>query len=148
MKADRLVAILTMALGSVLIQQGVKLPPGREGAPGPGFFPLWIGVGLISLSLVLLIRPAGEQSTRDLLPRKDEAWRVVWVLCSLVLYTWVLKPLGFVIATFLLFLSLLQFYRRGRWWTAVFLSLGAILGSYWLFAKVFELPLPEGVLGF
>ncbi len=146
MKADRLASILTLALGLLLIHQGANLPSGKEGAPGPGFFPVWIGIALAALSVVLLIRPASGQKTRDLLPREDGCRRVVWVLASLVLYTLLLKPLGFIIATFLLFLSLLQFYQRGRWWVAVSLSLGAVLGSYWLFARLFEMPLPEGLL--
>jgi hypothetical protein len=146
MKADRVGAILALALGFLLISQGVKLPPGKEGAPGPGFFPVWIGVGLISLSLLLLIRPSGRQKVGDLLPRKKEAFRVGWVLGTLIFYAALLKPLGFIIATFFLFLILLQFYQRGRWWVAVALSLAAVLGSYWLFARFFEMPLPEGLL--
>jgi len=146
MKADRLGSTLTLGLGLLLIQQGINLPPGKEGAPGPGFFPVWIGIGLIALSLVLLLRPTTDQKTRDLLPRKDEAFRVAWVLALLIFYTLLLKPLGFIIATFLLFLGLLQFYRRGRWWVAISLSLATVIGSYWLFAKFFEMPLPEGLL--
>jgi putative tricarboxylic transport membrane protein len=146
MKADRAGAILALALGFLLISQGVKLPPGKEGAPGPGFFPVWIGVGLMALSLIPLIRPSGGQKVGDLLPRGNEAVRVAWVLVALILYAALLKPLGFIIATFSLFLILLQFYRRGRWWVAVALSLAAVLGSYWLFARFFEMPLPEGLL--
>jgi len=146
MKADRAGAVLALALGILLIFQGGKLPPGKEGAPGPGFFPVWIGFGLISLSLLLLIRPLGGQKFGDLFPRGNEALRVVRVLLTLILYAALLKPLGFIIATFCLFLVLLQFYQRGRWWVAVALSLAAVLGSYWLFARVFEMPLPEGLL--
>jgi hypothetical protein len=80
------------------------------------------------------------------LPRGNEAIRVVWVLVTLILYAALLKPLGFIIATFSLFLVLLQFYQRGRWWVAVALSFAAVLGSYWLFARFFEMPLPEGLL--
>jgi putative tricarboxylic transport membrane protein len=146
MKADRVGSILTLALGFLLIYQGSRLPPGDGGTPGPGSFPVWIGVGLVALSLALLIRPSVDHRIKDLLPRKDEARRVAWVLSSLIFYTLLLKSLGFVISTFLLFLALLQFYRRGKWWIAVSLSLAAVLGSYWLFAKFFDIPLPEGPL--
>jgi putative tricarboxylic transport membrane protein len=146
MNADRAGAIFALALGILLISQGIKLPPGKDGAPGPGSFPVWIGVGLISLSLIPLIRHSGRQKVGDLLPHGNEAIRVAWVLVTLILYAALLKPLGFLIATFSLFLTLLQFYQRGRWWVAVALSLAAVLGSYWLFARFFEMPLPEGLL--
>ena len=146
MKADRAGAIFALALGFLLISLGGKLPSGKEGAPGPGFFPVWIGVGLIALSLIPLIRPSGEQKVGDLFPGGKEALRVGWVLVTLILYAALLKPLGFILATFFLFLILLQFYQRGRWWIAVALSLAAVLGSYWLFARFFEMPLPEGLL--
>lgn len=148
MKADRLGSILSMGLGWILIHQGRMLPPGKEGAPGPGFFPVWIGVALVALSFLLLIRPSSGQKTRDLFPGMDEARRVVFVLASLILYTLLLKFLGFIVATFFLFLGLLQFYRRGRWWVAISLSLGTVLGSFWLFARFFEIPLPEGLWTF
>ena len=148
MKSDRVSAILNLILGSFLIWQGIKLPPGKEGAPGAGFFPVWIGAGMILLSSVLFLRPQGAQMFGSLLPRGDEARRVGLVLSALILYAAVLKPVGFVIATFLLFLVLLQFYQRGRWWTAAALSLAAVLGSYWLFAGVFDMPLPPGLLTF
>ncbi len=146
MKADRAAAILGLALGILLLSQGIKLPPGKEGAPGPGFFPVWIGVALLAFSALLWIRPQGAQLLRGLFPRKKEAGRVAWVMAALILYAVLLKPVGFLISTFLLFLTLLQFYQRGRWWAAVALSLAAVLGSYWLFARIFEMPLPEGLL--
>ena len=146
MKADRAGAILGLALGFFLIFQGIKLPPGKEGAPGPGFFPVWIGVALMVFAVFLWVRPQGTQRLGDLFPRGKEARRVAWALAALILYTALLKPVGFLITTFLLFLTLLQFYQRGRWWAAVALSLAAVLGSYWLFARFFEMPLPEGLL--
>jgi putative tricarboxylic transport membrane protein len=146
MKADRAGAILGLALGILLISLGIKLPPGKEGAPGPGFFPVWIGVGLLAFSVFLWVRPQGTQRLGDLFPRGKEARRVAWALLALILYAALLKPIGFLITTFLLFLTLLQFYQRGRWWAAVALSLAAVLGSYWLFARFFEMPLPEGLL--
>jgi len=146
MKADRAGAVLGLALGILLISQGIQLPLGKEGAPGPGFFPVWVGAGLMAFAVLLWVRPQGTLRMGDLLPRGKEARRVAWVLGALILYAALLKPVGFLISTFFLFLTLLQFYQRGRWWAAVALSLAAVLGSYWLFARFFEMPLPEGLM--
>jgi len=145
MKADRYGAILLIALGGLFVYEGAKLPSGEGGAPGAGFMPFWIGVGLIGLAVPLLIRPVVNRRFLDLVPRGAEGRRVGSVLAALAIYPLVLKPVGFLLSTFVLFLFLLQFYRRGPWWLAVVLSLTAVLGSFWLFARFFEMPLPEGV---
>jgi len=145
MKAERYGALLLIALGGLFVYEGAKLPSGEGGAPGAGFMPFWIGIGLIGFAIPLLIRPVGNQRLLDVVPHGSEGWRVGAALGALAIYPLILKPVGFLLSTFGLFLFLLQFYRRGSWWFAIALSLAAVLGSYWLFARFFEMPLPEGV---
>ena len=145
-KADRVGGILTFCLGIVFVHQGIQLYPGTDGAPGSGFFPMWVGVCLMALSLLLLIRPLGSKTMDEVIPQREEGKRVLLTLVILVMYTLLLKSLGFIIATFLLFLILLQLFERGRWGVAIAISLAAVLGSYWLFVKFFDLVLPGGLL--
>ena len=100
----------------------------------------------MALSLLLLIRPLGSKTMDEVIPQREEGKRVLLTLVILVMYTLLLKPLGFIIATFLLFLILLQLFERGRWGVAIAISLTAVLGSYWLFVKFFDLVLPGGLL--
>lgn len=146
MQADRVGAIFFLGLGALFLYQGWQLPPGAEGAPGSGFFPMWVGVCLMLLSLPLLIRPLGSKTMDEVIPQRGERKRVSLTMVILVMYTLLLKPLGFIIATFLLFLILLQLFERGRWGVAIAISLAAVLGSYWLFVKFFDLVLPGGLL--
>ena len=146
MKADRAGGVLVFALGAVFSHQGAKLPPGSDGAPGAGFFPMWVGIALMILSLPLIFkRDKASKSLKELIPREKEGLRVILAFVPLVIYTLLLKPLGFIIATFALFLFLLQVFERGRWGVAIIISLAAALGSYWIFVKFFSLMLPEGV---
>ena len=76
MKAERYGALLLIALGGLFVCEGAKLPSGEGGAPGAGFMPFWIGIGLIGFAIPLLIRPAGNQRLLDVVPHGSEGWRV------------------------------------------------------------------------
>jgi putative tricarboxylic transport membrane protein len=146
MKADRVGGIGFFALGILYVYQGGRLPPGAEGALGSGFFPILIGICLMLLSIPLLIRPKDSKMMKDVIPKGGEGRRVLQTILVFMLSVLLLKPLGFLLTTFLLFLTLLQLYERGRWPAAIVLSLAAVLGSYWLFVKLFDLVLPQGLL--
>jgi putative tricarboxylic transport membrane protein len=145
--ADRAGAIVTTVVGLFLIWQGNLLPAG-EGAPGPGFFPICTGAGLVVLSVVLLIRPTVKTTIRDLFPLWDKFKPVIEVQLVLVLYAFLLEPLGFILSTSALFLVLLQYHERSNWFFAVLLSVVSTSGSYWLFSKLFDVPLPKGLFAF
>jgi putative tricarboxylic transport membrane protein len=123
------------------------MPPGFYNATGPGFLPMWVGVALIAFSVPLLIRPTpGSRPLRDFLPHGEGGRRALMVLAALVAYTLVLDWVGFLIASFLLILALLQMVERGRWPAAVAISLVAVIATYWLFVKFLGLILPGGLL--
>jgi putative tricarboxylic transport membrane protein len=146
MKVDQAGGILVFVLGAVFLYAGAKLPPGSDGAPGAGFFPMWVGIALMLLSLPLIFkRDKAGKSLKGIIPREKEGVRVILAMAPLVIYTIFLKPLGFIITTFALFLFLLQAFERGRWAIAIIISLTTALGFYWIFVKFFNVMLPEGV---
>jgi len=149
MKTDRAGSLITAALGAFLIWQGSLLPKGDSGSPGSGFFPKVIGVGLIALSVILFIWPSHKTTVKDLLPSNLQTKQVAWFIFVLIVYTLLLKPLGFIIATFLLITVLMQSYHRSKNWPiTVLFALALTLASYWLFAKIFAVSLPEGLFAF
>ena len=54
--ADQVFAAALLALGAYIIRNALAYGYMRDALPGPGFFPLWIGLGLIALSAVNLVR--------------------------------------------------------------------------------------------
>jgi putative tricarboxylic transport membrane protein len=122
---------------------------GADG-PGPGFFPLWYGVAMVVLSLVLiginlLRRVAGVHAAP-----------VDWRRIRHALFTWaafavsiaLLKPLGFLASFALLtFFVVAGIYRRPVR-SALTIAFSAALGFYLLFPLALNVSLPVGVLGF
>lgn len=121
---------------------------GRDG-PGPGFFPLWYGIAMVALSLLLVALSFGG---RDAESRKAVNWREVasglFAWAGLALCVGLLKVLGFVLAfgLFVFFLVAILYRRPLR--TAAAVAVGMTLGFYLLFPLALSTELPVGVLGF
>jgi putative tricarboxylic transport membrane protein len=76
--------------------------------PGPGFFPIWIGVLLTALSAAVLVQgarsgPGVEEAAADepFFPSPAAAWRIVRLLAALLVVWCVLDVLGFRLTIFL-----------------------------------------------
>src|SRR3970282_2870239 len=54
-KKELLSGICIGFFGVYVAFEALKLPYVSEFGPGPGFFPLWIGIGLTLLSLLLIV---------------------------------------------------------------------------------------------
>jgi len=117
--------------------------------PGPGFFPLWYGLCMIALALLLMVTSLRQ---RPGAPREPVNWRrfgrAMTAWAALALCVGLLKSLGFL-ASFGLFTFFLVavMYRRPLG-TAFAVSVGMALGFYLLFAVALNVALPVGRLGF
>ena len=117
--------------------------------PGPGFFPLWYGIAMVALSLLLVAtsfrRPSGE-------PGKAVNWgefgRAMTAWAALAACIGLLKILGFLLAfgLFTFFLVAVMYRRTLR--AAAAVSLGVSLGFYLLFPLALNVALPVGRFGF
>ncbi len=121
---------------------------GAEG-PGPGFFPLWYGIGLIVLSLVLMVmhaqkapEPASVSTGKGGMSRAFATWAALVVCVAL------LKVLGFIVAFALFTLFIVRFLYREPLGKALAVAVGGAVGFYLLFDVALNVALPAGMLGF
>ena len=142
--------------GAVLAGIGVFITIEAKGweylgpdGPGPGFFPLWYGIAMVALSLLLVVTSVRQQSGA---PEKAVNWREVgramlaWA--GLALCVGMLKILGFLLAFGLFTLFLVAVMYRRPLGTAAAVAVGACLGFYLLFPLALNVALPVGKLGF
>jgi len=150
-KADQWSGIALSILSAGMISAALRLPYGNLHNPGPGFFPLWLGVILGGMSIALFVQTTrGKESERTLkeILEEDVRWgKVLLVLGALILYGFLMDTIGFLIVTFLLMIVLLKFIEPQPWKVVIAWALGGSVGSYLIFEVWMKLRLPKGFLG-
>jgi putative tricarboxylic transport membrane protein len=117
--------------------------------PGPGFFPLWYGICMVALS-VLLVATSFAQTAGT--PARAVNWgevgRALGAWVGLALCVGFLKILGFLLAFSLFTFFLVAVMYRRSLGTAATVSIGMAVGIYLLFPFALNVALPVGKLGF
>ena len=138
------------ALGVYVILQARQWEYLGPDGPGPGFFPLWYGIGLVVLSLALV----ATNVRRAQAPRAAGAGqgggkgRALAAWLGLVACVALLKPLGFLASFALFCLFLVRFLYGQSLAKSGAIAVGGALGFYLVFDVALNIGLPSGVLGF
>ncbi len=138
---------LVVAIGIVLLS--LKYGVGTLHEPGPGFITFFAGAILIVLSLALFFsnfRDHADRSSLSSLWAGLETGKVLYVILLLVAYIFLLKPVGFLISTFLLLILLFGVKGSYRLKTILLMSLLVTAGSYLVFEIWLGAQLPKGIL--
>jgi putative tricarboxylic transport membrane protein len=137
------------ALGVYVILEARQWEYLGPDGPGPGFFPVWYGIGLVALSLALIAmslrRAAAPAARADDGSRKG---RAVAAWLGLVACVALLKPLGFLVSFALFSAFLVRFLYGQSLAKSVAVATGGALGFYLVFDVALNVSLPSGVLGF
>ena len=138
---------LVVAIGIVLLS--MRYGVGTLHEPGPGFITFFAGAILIVLSLALFFsnfRDRADRSSLWSLWAGLETGKVLYVILLLVAYIFLLKPVGFLISTFLLLVLLFRVKGSYRLKTVLLMSLLVTAGSYLVFEIWLKAQLPKGIL--
>jgi hypothetical protein len=150
-KADQWSGLVLLILAGFICWGSIFLPYGNIHNPGPGFFPLWLGIILGAMAIGLILKAKRQKKEvrglQDILAEKVRWEKVLLVLFALVLYGYLMNFLGFLIVTFLLMAFLLRFIEPHPWKSVIGWTLIGSLGSYLIFEVWMKLRLPKGFLG-
>ena len=149
---------LILAVGLVYEIMALNMPRGRLSYPGPGLFPMVIGIFIIATALGCLLqevlpRKRGAGPAAPPLPNQDSAApgdrnvKKTFQLTALMIgYTLVLKPLGFLISICAFLVVAIRIFGYRRWFPA--LAMAAVIAgiSYVSFVLWLKVPLPLGIL--
>jgi putative tricarboxylic transport membrane protein len=116
--------------------------------PGPGFFPFWLSLIGLGLTIVILIESVRNKADSGLdLPDRQAAIQGSAVLFALAAATVLFEPLGFRL-TMLVFIAGLLFVLGARSPSAILITAAAgSFGVYHVFLHWLKVPLPIGMLG-
>jgi putative tricarboxylic transport membrane protein len=134
----------------VMSREAFRLPLGEIKDPGPGFFPLLIGLVTGLLALIALFHSLrekkGASASRPAEPLRW--WNLVVILAALMAYALTLEKVGFMINTFLFMFLLLKVVDPQTWKKAVLAASITAVTSDLFFNVLLGAQIPSGILGF
>jgi putative tricarboxylic transport membrane protein len=149
-KGNSIVGACLAAFGIYVISVASKLPYVSEVGPGPGFFPLWLGIGLIIFSSCLVLSSSSAFTNES---RGDtSSWRASgralsgWfgLMVAIALFGWIGFTVSFVVLTVFLIVAL----DRRPFLLSVGIGIGLAMAFHLLFVIALDVPLPAGPWGF
>jgi putative tricarboxylic transport membrane protein len=137
------------AFGIYVISVASRLPYVSEVGPGPGFFPLWIGIGLLVFASLLMAASLFDSVKRNL---DGSSWRAAgravagWggLMVAITLFPWIGFSLSFVILTVFLIVAL----DRRPALLALGVGIGLAVAFHLIFVVGLDVSLPSAPWGF
>jgi putative tricarboxylic transport membrane protein len=121
--------------------------------PGPGSYPLLLGLLLIALSLKLLLSDRLQKHSSDkentTPPSTSAGWkRVLVIVLILIVAVFCFETIGYLLTFFFMVMFLMISARSKNWRQILLTSFLSALGVYLVFVLLLKQPLPIGLLGF
>jgi putative tricarboxylic transport membrane protein len=155
-RANQITGIILLIFSGYVVMTSMQMPlraiTGRTSfAPSTGFLPLWLGIIMAILSILLIVNATLQQadSSREaIFPRGRALMAVVLFLAGLAAYIALLEVLGYLSATALLTAFLLRFVMQASWKTTLLVAVGASVVLFVIFHVLLHVDLPKNMFGF
>lgn len=145
---ERVVALAVLSVSGAYLAYALRMPLGTMARPGAGFYPVAVGAFACGVALVVTAmvfrRAAAGGGVIETTEAADGGPRPVWpAAATLAGFTLLMPWLGYPLAALLFVAALLR--QLGAGWRSTLLA--AVLsaeGSYYLFAILLGVTLPQG----
>lgn len=146
---DLISSTILFLIGLFIIFYAPQFGLGSPSMPGPGFMPFLTGLVICSFSMITFLRAFLDKAGGI-----EEIWakikfqKLIFTILILIIYTLLLKKIGFIVCTFFLILILVRYTGSRTWFVSILCGgLSSIL-SYLLFETWLKAQLPKGIFGF
>lgn len=149
-KGNFISAACLAAFGTYVISVAARLDYVSEVGPGPGFFPLWLGIGLVLFASGLMLaslsisrsKAKGESKSWKAAGRALAAWLALMVAIAL------LGSIGFAVSFIVLTMFLIVALDRRPTLLAVGVGIGLAVSFHLIFVVALDVSLPKAFWGF
>jgi len=149
-KGDLIAGAVLAAFGIYVITVAAKLPYVSDVGPGHGFFPLWLGIGLVVFAAGLIFtsftfsvnKAKSSSQSWNSTVRPLAGWLAVMVAVAL------LGKIGFALSFVILTVFLVVALDRRPIGLAVGIAVGLAVAFHLVFVVALDVPLPKAVWGF
>ena len=137
---------LGLIFAILYLLEGQGLPLGRMRAPGPGIFPLIVGIIFAAVSIGVIIDALKSQHPGQVsFPKGEDLTRVLLVSGSFLLYVVLMDVLGFIVSTLGLVLCFTKIVGKVSWPVAIASSAFVTLAVWAVFVLALGVRLPTGI---
>ena len=158
-RKDALSSAVLLLIGSGYLWYDSRYSLDTLANPGPGIFPLMVGLLLVALTVtqlarsggrLLLTRPTAKPGSPAACPpdasSQTRTEGIPWLMVGiLVLYLMVVSRIGFLTSTFVLVIICSKLMGTSGWKRPVLLAAGLIVACHFLFSVWLKVPLPTGL---
>ncbi len=122
---------------------------GTASMPGSGFMPFLAGIFICIFSALTFLQAyCKKEGETEKLWKNIQFRKLIFILSGLLIYTFFLDIVGFLICTFLLILFFVHFVGSENWLRSIVGAVMTSILSYLLFDTWLQANLPKGILGF
>ena len=141
------VAVIGVILSIIYLLCSAKYPMGSWRDPGPGLYPLLVGILILICSLGTALEARYEMANEKIgWPRGADLSRIVGLVVAMFAYFILLPFVGHLIASLGVVFAGLHLMGGLRWPLKILLTFSISGGSYYLFVILLAVPLPKGEL--
>lgn len=147
--ANRLVAAFNLILALIVGIAGLRFSLTSEYGPGPGFWPAWLSVAWLVLSVIWLKETYGQEGEKKpFFDHPGELKRIVVIMAIFLLYLVLLSLIGFLPGTLVYVFINLYLFEKHSLVNSIANGIGLSAGFYLLFCTLLKVDLPRGFLNF
>ena len=118
---------------------------------GTTVFPILVTVGAVVFSLIILIRGFLQGDKADKIKFDSKVLKMMGIYTGIfIVYIWIFNKIGFLISTIFMLTAMLFTLNKGKSQRTINLIIGIAFPTicYIVFAKIFTISLPRGILPF
>lgn len=142
-KSDLVSGILTTIIGFIFFVSTLKIKPARLGL-SPADFPRLITIAMMVCGVALIFKSifSKEVSGKKLI---DSSFvkRFVALIAMFMTYVWLVDRIGFLYLTPFFVLGSAYVFGLKKLYLNIILSIGTTVVVYYIFSKIFLVPLPD-----
>ncbi len=139
------VAFLLLGAATIFLSWR-DLPYTSDFSPGPGFLPLWLGIGLMVAAIPVIVTEVRKRNRSQRLFR-PETMQCIKVLALIAAVFLLLPVFGFSFGLALITAGGMRLMGKHRWLSCVVTVIVTAVCIHFVFGQWLAIPLPQGMIG-
>lgn len=144
--ADLIGGVVVLLFGLSVVIFSMQLPYMSEFGPGPGFLPLWLGIGIAGCAVAVILKILKKRDRVEAFIKPQT--RVGLQMLGLIVCAFLLLPLlGFSVGLALFAATAMRLIGKHGMLACGLTAVGAAIGINVVFGLWLEIPIPTGIVG-